>query len=101
MIPTFETKKGPRSSHCSRSTVAISIAGFCPKSHKMFNLVLILVTTILTLTKFQVLFEFYNLLSFSFCHFLPNLFQRTEFEYKAGLTERDSRRLYIVKNLLC
>lgn len=67
----------------------------------MFNLVLILVTTIPTLTKFQVLFEFYNLLSFSFCHFLPNLFQRTEFEYKAGLTERDCRRLYIVKNLLC
>ena len=85
IVETQETKNG--SSHCSSSTVAISIAGFCLKSHKMFNLVLILVTTIPTLTKFQVLFEFYNLLSFSFCHFLHNLFRRTECEYKAGDSE--------------
>ena len=43
-------------------------------------------------TTFQVLFEFYSLdwagtglgLSWSFCHFLHNLFERTRFEYKTG-----------------
>ena len=62
----------------SQLSRAISIASFCLKSHKMFNLVLILVTTIPTLTKFQVLFEFYNLFGLQFLPFPSQFVSESE-----------------------